>query len=103
MQIASIELYDLLKVKVGEKEAKALVTFIDGEVKEAVEKEREHFITIADKEKLLTKADALTIFATKEDVANVKAEIIKWMFLFTIGQIAATVGIIIGALRWFIK
>ena len=31
---------------------------------------------------------------TKQDGANLKAEIIKWMFIFWIGQIAALVAII---------
>lgn len=30
---------------------------------------------------------------TKQDGANIKAEIIKWMFLFWIGQIAALVAL----------
>jgi|GEM_PF-973029 len=31
---------------------------------------------------------------TKQDGAEIKAEIIKWMFLFWIGQLAATVAIV---------
>ena len=38
---------------------------------------------------------ATKILATKEQLAEVKADIIKQMFLFWIGQIAATVAIII--------
>jgi len=37
--------------------------------------------------------------ATKEDVANAKADMIKWMFIFWIGQIAATFGFIILYLK----
>ena len=33
-------------------------------------------------------ADTKDILATKEDIANLKAEIIKWMFLFWVGTIA---------------
>jgi len=32
--------------------------------------------------------------ATKEDLANLKAEIIKWMFIFWIGQLGALIAII---------
>lgn len=32
------------------------------------------------------------VLATKEDLANVKSDIIKWMFIFWIGQIAVTLG-----------
>jgi len=35
------------------------------------------------------------VLATKEDLANSKADIIKWMFIFWIGQIAITVGIVL--------
>ncbi len=34
------------------------------------------------------------VLATKEDLANVKSDIIKWMFIFWIGQIAVTLGIV---------
>lgn len=34
------------------------------------------------------------ILATKEDLANVKSEIIKWMFIFWIGQIAVTLALV---------
>jgi len=32
-------------------------------------------------------------FASKEDVANSKADIIKWMFIFWVGQLAAVFAI----------
>lgn len=34
------------------------------------------------------------VLATKEDLANAKSDIIKWMFIFWIGQIAVTLGIV---------
>jgi len=34
------------------------------------------------------------LFATKEDLANMKADIIKWMFIFWVGQLGALVAII---------
>jgi len=43
------------------------------------------------KKKIAEKRD---FFATKEDRANLKAEIIKWMFIFWIGQLGALVAII---------
>ena len=75
MQVAEIELYGILKEKVGEKEAKTLVEYIE---------------TKADK-KLAEKQD---ILATKADLANMKADIIKWMFLFWIGQLASLIAIL---------
>ncbi|MBS1257152.1 MAG: hypothetical protein MAG551_00188 [Candidatus Scalindua arabica] len=47
-----------------------------------------------------------TVLATKEDIAilkvdltNVKSELIKWMFIFWIGQIGVLTGIIFAMLK----
>jgi hypothetical protein len=101
MQVTSIELYNLLKSKLGDHEAKALVTFVEHEVENKLEQKKEIFVTVADKEKLLTKADALFLFTTKEDLANTKADLIKWMFIFIMGQMIAQVSIIIALLKVF--
>lgn len=80
--ITSIEMYNILKVKLGENEAKALTEYVETKVEKSLEKEPD-------------------ILATKEDIykievklADTKSEIIKWMFIFWIGQIAVTLGII---------
>jgi hypothetical protein len=39
------------------------------------------------------------MLATKEDVANNKAEIIKWMFIFWGGQLVVTFGFILLFLK----
>lgn len=87
MSVSEIQLYEILKLKLGENEAKALVNYVNSEVKKEFEN---------NKEILATKAD---IFIVKEDIANVKAEIIKWMFIFWLGQIS----VIIGFLLLFLK
>ena len=60
-----------------------MVSFLKAEVKSEFDNK---------KEILATKED---IANTKEALANTKADIIKWMFIFYIGQIAVTVGIIL--------
>ncbi len=81
MSIISItKLYDLLTVKFGKETAENLISYIEAEIKSEVE----------------TK---LKMLATKEDVANAKTDTIKWMFIFWIGQIAATFGFILLFLR----
>jgi hypothetical protein len=86
MHVAEIELYEILKAKVGEKEAKTLVEYIETKVERKFDE----------------KKDTL---ATKEDLANIKTElmvqiektrsdIIKWMFLFWIGQLASLIAIL---------
>lgn len=74
MTITTTRLYDLLSTKVGKDTAETLTTYIE-------EKIKEEFI------------DNSKILATKEDVANTKTEIIKWMFIFWIGQVAVTFGL----------
>lgn len=41
--------------------------------------------------------------AAKEDIANTKAEIIKWMFIFWIGQFTSIVGVLTAILFAFFK
>jgi hypothetical protein len=76
MSVSEIQLFQILKAKLGEQEAEQLVSYVKDEVKSEFENKRE-------------------VLATKEDLANSKADIIKWMFIFWIGQIAVTVGFIL--------
>lgn len=73
--ISTIEMYNILKGKLGENEAKALTEYVESKVEKSINKEKD-------------------ILATKIDLADVKADIIKWMFIFWIGQIAVTLAIV---------
>jgi hypothetical protein len=75
MQVSEIQLFQILREKIGENEAKALVEFVENKV----EKEFD------------SKKDTL---ATKEDLANVRSDVIKWMFIFWVGQLAAMIAIV---------
>ena len=88
---SDIQLFQILKLKMGEREAEALVTFVDNKIKENNEAN-------------------LKVLATREDIANLrtelkvemkemKAEMIKWMFIFWVGQLAATFGLIMVYLK----
>lgn len=70
------KLYSLLSGKLGKESAENLTTYIEKKIKEEVE-------------------DKTKILATKADLAENKTEIIKWMFVFWIGQVAATFGVIL--------
>ncbi|MEW6087197.1 MAG: hypothetical protein AB1498_02730 [bacterium] len=70
--LTEIELYEILKSKLGDKEAKSVIEYVEAKVDRKF-------------------ADKSDILATKEDLANLKAEIIKWMFLFWVGQIASLI------------
>jgi hypothetical protein len=73
--ISTIEMYNILKGKLGENEAKALTEYVESKAERTFDKEKD-------------------VLATKEDLVNVKSDIIKWMFIFWIGQIAVTLGIV---------
>jgi hypothetical protein len=100
MVISEIELYDLLSQQLGAEKAKVVVRYVEAKVDSRLEEKKSDFILERDKDKLLTKADALMIFATKEDLAKVeakiaesKSEIIKWMFIFWVGQLVSFIAI----------
>ena len=80
MTISITRLYDLLSVKVGKETAETLTTYIEEKIKDQF-------------------ADNSKILSTKEDLANTKAEIIKWMFIFWVGQVAVTFGFILLFLK----
>ena len=75
-------LYKLLSEKLGSDTAEAMFKYIDNRTERSVEA-------------------TIKTLATKDDIANVRKEIseakadtIKWMFIFWIGQIAAILGVI---------
>jgi hypothetical protein len=87
MTISITRLYDLISTKLGKETAENLTIFIEEKIKCEVD----------------TKASN---FATKEDIATVrmeasenKAELIKWMFIFWVGQMIGTFGFILLFLR----
>jgi len=75
MQVSEIQLFQMLREKIGEKEAQSLVEFVETKI----EKEFD------------SKKDTL---ATKEDLANMRSDVIKWMFIFWVGQLAAMIAIV---------
>ena len=81
--ITITKLYDLVSIRLGKETAENLTTFIEEKIKCEVD----------------TKA---SILATKEDLGSTntkiescKAEVIKWMFIFWVGQLIAMFGFIL--------
>lgn len=79
---AAIHLYDLLKPKLGESESRLLIQHFE-------ESFEEQFASKS--QQLATKQDIADL---RVEIAQSKAEIIKWMFIFLIGQAAAIIGVI---------
>jgi len=85
MTVTTIDLYNILRSKIGESEAKTLVEFVEQKVQTQLKED-------------------MNSFATKEDVhllelkiENVRSDLIKWMFIFWAGQ----TGLLIGLLKLF--
>jgi len=82
MTVTTIDLYNILRSKIGESEAKTLVEFVEQKVQNQLKED-------------------MNSFATKEDVhllelkiEKVRSDLIKWMFIFWIGQVSVTIALI---------
>ncbi len=84
MSTLELKAYEVLKTKLGEQEATTLIEYFEAKAEE----------------KYIQKKDVL---ATKQDLSETKADIIKWMFIFWIGQIAVLTGIIFAILNLYFK
>ena len=82
--VSEIQLYEALSEYLGQEKAKTITEYIESNV-----------------EKRLN--EKTTVFATKEDLANTKTEIFKWMFILSIGTIAVLSGIMFAMLQSYLK
>ena len=71
MSVNELKVYEIFKSKLGEAEAQTVIEYLEQE----------------SEEKINSKKD---IFLTKED----KTDMIKWMFIFWVGQLAAMLAIV---------
>ena len=94
MTVSLTRLYDLLSEKVGKETAENLTQYIEAKIKDEVDGNSK---SLASKQDImLVKGDLKEDIATlKENLANTKGELIKWMFRFWIGQVAVTFGFIL--------
>ncbi len=91
MTITQIDLYNILKTKVGEKEAQALVGFVESEVAEKFNDKKDIFSSKKDLSDL--RGDL------KSEIKDAKVDTIKWIVGMSILQIATLVAI----MKAFIK
>jgi hypothetical protein len=80
MIVSEIHLYEMLKAKIGEKEAEAFVEILERKVGRKFD-------------------EAKTILATKEDLAKSQTAIIKWTVSLIIGLYLALTGTLIGIIN----
>jgi len=93
-----LEIYEKLKPKLGEEEARVLVEYIQ----EAVKEPRADLATRSDlavlKADLEGRMDVLKADLGRQ-IESVKADLIKWTFAFWIGNIAVISGIVFAIVR----
>ena len=70
--ISEIELFKILREKIGEEQVQAITQYVEAKVEKNM-------------------VDSKNILATKEDLANNKVDIIKWVFGFFIVMILAII------------
>ena len=87
MQITSIQLFELLKPKLGETEARTLVEFVETKTEDAISDKKDVFLVKDDKLEMIEKME------------KIRSDMIKWMFIFWVGQI----GVIVAILNMFFK
>ncbi len=96
MATKALEIYDILKgIGLEEEKARKFVDYIEESSHTTIEKELKNFAT---KEDLLREIEKLRV-----EMANLKVDLIKWMFIFWIGQVAVISGIIFVMLKLYFK
>jgi hypothetical protein len=74
MSSLELKVYEIFKAKLGEKEAETIIEYFEAKAEAKYAEKRD-------------------VLATKEDIANSKVELIKWMVGFWIAQMAAIIGL----------
>ncbi len=77
MVISEIKLYELLKSRIGEKEAEAFIEILEEKVEKKFEQKKNEL-------------------ATKEDVSNLRAELLRTIYLTSLGQLLAIIASVIS-------
>ena len=91
MSVTEIQLFQILKNKLGEKEAQTLVTFVKKEVRAEFDGHRDS---------LATKED---IFLVREDMAKLRSELTKSIYTMGLVQFLAIVGSVLMIFTFMLK
>ncbi len=98
--ITEIELYEAIKSKLGEKKAKSLVQYVGETIEKKIEEKKNAFATKEDIKELSEDIKALKERINQLEIKleikieAIRSDIIRWMFLFWIGQFAALIAIL---------
>jgi hypothetical protein len=91
MEITQIKMYELLKSKIGDKETEAFVYIIEEKMDAKIDQR---------KQELATKDD---IYRLKEDMLEMRSELLRTIYLTSLGQLVTIVACVISLILVFIK
>ena len=80
MSALELQVYEILKAKLGEQEATKVIEYFDAKAEEKINSKKD-------------------VFLTKDD----KVDLIKWMFVFWVGTIGVLSGIMFAMLHAYLK
>lgn len=89
MSTLEFKVYEIFKSKFSEQEANHVLEYIETKADKRVEEQTHVFERIVNKDIEIAKQEI------RKEIADVKAEIIKWMFIFWVGQVAVTFGLMV--------
>ena len=94
MSTLELKVYDILKSRFSEKEASDVIEYVQTKVKETGEEKMVHSQILQNKELEIVRKE----MATKEDIAALKSELLKWTVGMFIPLYLTIVGLIITLL-----
>ena len=77
MIVSEIKLYELLKARIGEREAEAFIQILEDKVDDKFEQRKSEL-------------------STKEDVSNLRAELLRTIYLTSLGQLIAIIASVVS-------
>ena len=99
--ISDLQLFNLLKVKFGEKEAEQFIPLIKDKVEETFENKKDSLATKKDISTVEVKLSSIELKITRLEITIAKTEskLILWAFVFWVTQLSA----IFVFIKFFIK
>jgi hypothetical protein len=81
----------LFKNRFTEKEAAKVIEYFEAKAEEKIKQKKDVFMTKDDKVELISR------------IESTRADVIKWMFIFWVGQLAAVTGILFALFNVYLK
>jgi hypothetical protein len=86
MSTLELKVYEIFKARLSEPEAAAILEYIDEKTEKKYEEKKD---ILATKEDIMKLREEMRV-----EMREIKSDMIKWMFIFWIGQLAAMIAII---------